>query len=362
MAADIEALLGIGAGKQDLSAMAEALRRQQRGGQILALSPDKQISAMGTGMIDRAGSGATKMGGLNKSALQAEALRTQQDRQAGATKGYRDQQQQNWQANFDADAAQRKGEANKRVQYWDIATGKPMGTASQMEGSGLLVNTNDGTPYDPKKYTLKDPRVGRAAGRGRSPDSFAPPTAKQVKELEDTGLQSKKIDELVAAWQPEFASESAPIGGIENWLAREVPGVATQGMKDQQQWWSRYKNDRELAARNKLFGSALTATEQAEWRKATINPSMQEDQIVRQLELLQKVQQYIAAKAGENAVLKGWNEPWIKSNLGPWMGEQAAAPTGDTGADLSAVPAGEDPDEWAATSDEDKQYFLDYMQ
>jgi len=366
MAADIEALLGIGAGKQDLSAMAEALRRQQRGGQILALSPDKQISAMGTGMIDRAGSGATKMGGLNKSALQAEALRTQQDRQAGATKGYRDQQQQNWQANFEAEAAQREAKANKRgkaVQYWDKVTKEPMGTASQMDGSGLLVNTNDGTPYDPEKYTLKDPNKGRSAERaGYTSKGYKHRTAKQEKDLEESGLSADKVFRLVDDYRSEYAGGFLPVGEAVNALTRTVSGIAGPEMKAKQAWWSDFKSEYEALERHALYGGALTEPEIAQWKKGTISATMQDDQVRRKLALMEKVKQDQVRKLYKAANAKGYNQEVTDTYLGRAVerpevtGASAGVLAGE--ADLSAVPEGLDPKKWASYSQDVKQDIL----
>ncbi len=115
------------------------------------------------------------------------------------------------------------------------------------------------------------------------------------------------------------------------------------------QWWQdyqAYKNE----IRNKLFGSALTATEKGEFEKSQITPGMSAEQIkanlVRQYDIAQRAYNKIA-----NALLKGgYSQSTIEalnpSNINSFLGgdqqqgQPQAQPQAPTASQVTGIPEG----------------------
>ncbi|WP_347270349.1 hypothetical protein [Rhizorhabdus histidinilytica] len=90
---------------------------------------------------------------------------------------------------------------------------------------------------------------------------------------------SKRIDardslgRSLSTFRNDFGGNTIT-GSLENWLQGKF-GTGTPGQRD---WWANfYETDNQI--RNDLFGSALTATEQAAYERTTITPSMQPSEI-----------------------------------------------------------------------------------
>jgi len=120
---------------------------------------------------------------------------------------------------------------------------------------------------------------------------------KLLSDMEEKGSALSNLDNLAERFQPDFAGKYAGIiGDIQN-----VAGSRGIGWKEQAQWWSDYA-ERKNVIRNQLFGSAVTATEKAEFDKADIavgmHPDVITDKLARQREIARRAA-YKLAKAKE---------------------------------------------------------------
>lgn len=121
--------------------------------------------------------------------------------------------------------------------------------------------------------------------------------AKVVNDLVQAGTAVDTWARLKDTYKDEYAGQPLT-GGINNMIGR------TFGDKGQAQWWQDYQGFIN-PERNRIFGSALTPGEKAEWEKAMINPSMAPSQIRDNL----KRQSELSEKAARRHA-----DPYIKSN------------------------------------------------
>tara|TARA_R110002020_G_scaffold230092_5_gene440884 strand:+ start:7083 stop:8120 length:1038 start_codon:yes stop_codon:yes gene_type:complete len=300
--------------------------------------------------LGKTGAAATnqKRQGLLK-ALEAQ-------KKATATKDYRDSTLGLQRSSQEAAQAER---VRKQQQVENTLSGgamynipgfdKPQHVSSNYLGDKVITQTREPVDMTGASKVYKP----SAASTG-----FNKPTAKQQKEFEATAALTDNTNELVSSYRPEYAGGTVPGGGsLSNYVSREAPILASDEMKAKQNWWANYKKQRELTERHELFGSALTATEQEQWRQATINPNMEDSQIQTSINTMQRLQNKIAKKAAGNAAIKGWDPEYIAYNF-----DVEESPNGDvttTEIDFSVTPEGEDPQEWAELTDEERQEYYE---
>lgn len=123
---------------------------------------------------------------------------------------------------------------------------------------------------------------------------YAPPPTKGqqlpgsvVEKLAGQADVGTNLVDLAGSFKDPYAG-NAITGGLENVLGRlggENIGVATEGQAD---WWQQYDRQKN-EVRNKLFGSALTPSEQAAFEAADINPRMDPKRIRANLATQDKI-------------------------------------------------------------------------
>ncbi len=181
------------------------------------------------------------------------------------------------------------------------------------------VEQPDGTVnYEPASQA-----VGKKVPPPRRDARGLPPNA--IKELASTGETATSFIRLSTNFKDEFGGKgSAFIGDIQNTIGRNLGA----GKGDQADWWQDYQNQKNIV-RNKLFGSALTATEAAEFDKANINPGMKPE-IIRKNLSRQKAAAIRAAKKLSGAYRTGgYNEEQINEALGLSAADLADEPAKD---------------------------------
>lgn len=120
--------------------------------------------------------------------------------------------------------------------------------------------------------------------------------AGEITKLSEEGGKYTNLANFNSTFQDRFAGYKLPgVGNAAMTVGRFVPGAVSMmpGMneadiRDGAQWWQgydRYKN----VVRNDLFGSALTATEQAAFERADIGPGMDPAQIRSNLTTQQNI-------------------------------------------------------------------------
>lgn len=147
-------------------------------------------------------------------------------------------------------------------------------------------------PNDPTKAIVVDARSGRQIGA-------APPSKKEkmlptkaINDLVEAGGLAEGTQRSLNTFKDEYAGHTI-VGDWSNTAGRILGDDSGQA-----QWWQDYAMQNNVK-RNKLFGSALTATEKAEWEKTIVTPRMNPQQVrlnlTRQAALEAKAAQKLAA-------------------------------------------------------------------
>ena len=108
---------------------------------------------------------------------------------------------------------------------------------------------------------------------------FKDMTVTLQKDLRDMGGMARQLD-AIPDYKDEWFEEIPFSSSLQSSFADIAPAFATENQKERARYWRDLKNAWELAERHELFGSALTATETAEWRKAIVNQNM-ESHVIR---------------------------------------------------------------------------------
>lgn len=159
-------------------------------------------------------------------------------------------------------------------------------------------------------FTEGTPEYQQLMANGRL-DSKTKSKARQfgLKEIDALTKQGQEIanqNRFTSSWSDKYAGKgggSGTLAELENMWGSNSP-IASKDAKAGANWWRDYKKSSELVERHGLFGAALTATEQAQWQAADINPAMQPDQIRKNMELRSnilrnKIQSKAAAMTAE---------------------------------------------------------------
>jgi hypothetical protein len=164
-------------------------------------------------------------------------------------------------------------------------------------------------------YVPRSQAVGETVPPPRRDARGLPPAA--IKELGEKGELATNFMRLTGTFKDEFGGKGAEFrGSVENWIGRNIG----MGKGDQADWWQDYQMEKNKI-RNKLFGSALTATEAAEFDRATINPGMRPDIIRKNLERQRQMALRAAKKLSKAYEAGGYMPSQIYEALGIPAGE-----------------------------------------
>lgn len=133
-----------------------------------------------------------------------------------------------------------------------------------------------------------------------------------VKDMNEKGGLLEDFTRLDNGFKDEYGGfKTAFAGDTVNTIARNT-GI---GNEERAQWWQDYQNQKNIV-RNKLFGSALTATEKAEFDKANIHPGMTPGTIRENLRLQRDAQRRAAAKLVNTYSKMGYSQEQIEAATG----------------------------------------------
>lgn len=148
-----------------------------------------------------------------------------------------------------------------------------------------------------------------------------PISDKLLSEMEEKGSALSNLDDLTQRFQPEFAGKySSMLGDAQN-----LAGSRGIGWKDQAKWWANYA-ERKNVIRNALFGSAVTATEKAEFDKADINVGMSAENIMDQLARQREIARRAAYKLAKAKEAQGFDVAPLEIALGYKLSDLAPKP------------------------------------
>ena len=190
-----------------------------------------------------------------------------------------------------------------------------------------------GGPADPATITAQ--AAARASGRPAA--SVKPLPQNAVKALSEAGEGFGDLSRIAGSFQPDYAGwRIGKLGEAANQLARTT-GIGNTSAAD---WWSDYAQKRNVV-RNKLFGSALTSQEKAEFEKADITPGMTPDAIQKVLARQQAAATAAARKLAAYHVKTGRDPAEIEAAMGVGLDELGLQGSGgDSGPAAPRPPSG----------------------
>lgn len=112
----------------------------------------------------------------------------------------------------------------------------------------------------------------------------------QQKTLDALSDSLDGINNAIEGYKSGFGNTGLPGGrSLTNWAAANTPGLTTQNAKDAQNWWGQYGRHFTLPEMHSLFGARLNKQEMSRFEQYHIDPNMDDDQIVKNLQQI-KVQ------------------------------------------------------------------------
>jgi hypothetical protein len=147
-----------------------------------------------------------------------------------------------------------------------------------------------------------------------------PPNA--INHLVEAGTLASGADRSMNTFKDEYAGKTV-MGEASNTMGR-LFGDST----GQAQWWQDYAAQNNVK-RKALFGSALTATEKAEWEKAIVTPRMDPGEVRKNLKRQAELEAHAAHKLATPYLKGGFSREAIEGALGVPLDElqQRATPT-----------------------------------
>lgn len=318
MADPIAAMLGLELEDEEQARrLADQLRSQRRAAEAFTMSGTPQIaqgSVKELASIDAAAkqAGSLRQRGLDRAmqqrlqnqrltaAEEAATLAEQRERERmGIERGYdleddrRRRLEEMQQRTREEEQARYDELGSEPVQYTDVVTGR---THQAQFRDGEWIDVGNLLPFDfeNKMSTSEynDLLTRRLAAKGTVDAEYGDPDYKYTEaktkderqfEITDQPKQMMAILEAERNYDPAFAPNVPGTAGLENLVGATAGIPSTELVERQAEFWRTWKFHNELEQRHELFGSALTESEQREWRAATINPNMKPDQIQRHL-------------------------------------------------------------------------------
>ncbi|MGJ4889002.1 hypothetical protein ACQR1Y_12450 [Bradyrhizobium sp. HKCCYLRH3099] len=174
------------------------------------------------------------------------------------------------------------------------------------------------TPYQQQSLDLQRQKAEAAATKEK------PLPSSLQKDLGEKATTSNQLRALETGFKPDYAgSGSATVGDIKNWAARQF----NVGNTDAADWWQQYQAFQNKV-RHELFGSALTATEAAQWERQSINPGMAPDRIKSNLARQREIVDNALRRRADSLKKQGYSAEGIDAEIGPM--EKAQSFTGRT--------------------------------
>lgn len=274
----------------------------------------------GTVDFNKAILGLTKAGDLEGAARIQQLAGSMEDRR------FRQEEAKRAQANADRTFREQQRQFNIGLEGQRVPPGFMQGP------NGALVPRTGG-PADPKYIQS----VTDAKDKGRQM------SVTDITKLSEEGKKYSDIGRFSDTFKDEYGGwGNAALGNAANAAGRYLPeGIVGKGTAEASGWWQgydRYKN----VVRNELFGSALTATEQAAFERADINPGMTSKQIKSNLEMQKNVVTNGLKRKANAMISAGYDPKTIGAAYGISLPDIGVSATGRRGAESpqSAASAG----------------------
>lgn len=172
-------------------------------------------------------------------------------------------------------------------------------------------HANDGNPVIINKQT-GEVMPGSPAGSAPGGKRLETSERKQLKEMADPAIS---LSDLTSAFKPSFGGAlTEATGNAANAFARNF-SMASPDAKDAASWWQQYQRFSNLE-QNKLYGAALSAMEQENFKKAMVTPNMSSDMIKRNLEIQQDIALTALSRYASSLLKDGYKPDSIEAITG----------------------------------------------
>jgi hypothetical protein len=201
----------------------------------------------------------------------------------------------------------------------------PPGFEADPETAGGL-RAKPGGPADPAY-------IGRVAEQRVKPREFS---VTDITKLSEEGGKFANLSGFANTFEDRFAGyKTQAIGNAATWMGRNVPQLVGQDTADAAKWWQGYDRFKNVI-RNELFGSALTATEQAAFERADINASMDPATIRANLKRQQEIAQNGLKRKANALITAGYDPRAISAAYGLRLEDLGVSATSRRGTVVSA--------------------------
>lgn len=294
--------------------------------QFLGVDPNADISGMSPLQIAKAM--ALSEGGAGSLADRNNNPGNLRDPKTGAYKKFPTKE-----AGLAAAAAQvKRNLARGQTTVRSMIEGLPTGGA-QTGGPRVIAQ---GAPK--QQYRMLTPQEKQAAGLDPNLQYQQSPSG-QITPLGGQNKQVKQIpDAVVTKVQPQIDARDTLGSALStfrpdyggHWVlgdrANDLQAIAGTGPAGMREWWARvYSMDNTV--RNQLFGSALTANEQAAWERTTVSPKMRPEAIQANLRQRKAILDKALARRENFLKKNGYDPDAVDALFAPLGGSPQAAPT-----------------------------------
>jgi hypothetical protein len=169
----------------------------------------------------------------------------------------------------------------------------------------------------PEGYFAKQRADEKIAAKGE--DKGRDLNAKQLSDVLKAGTELQNVTRYATTYKDGYGGYgvgSEDLAQFEQQYAAKFPKSSGEQRVAASNWWRDYKRNSEIIERHGLFGSALTASEQAQWSAADINPSLSDQAIKSSIERRNKIVREKAKRYVQLMRAEGYNEESVLIGLG----------------------------------------------
>lgn len=158
-----------------------------------------------------------------------------------------------------------------------------------------------------------------------------------VSKLAEEGGKFSAVNRFATNFKDEYGGATPGLGDARNWVGRTLPdGMVDPSAREGAMFWQDYDKYKNVV-RNDLFGSALTANEQAAFDRADIKNTMAPSVIKANLKTQKDILEGAMKRRASSLVVSGYNPEAISQAYGVPLDQIGVTQTGRSRG--SATPA-----------------------
>jgi hypothetical protein len=192
--------------------------------------------------------------------------------------------------------------------------GQSLDLQRQAANKPVLTEIYDEQTGQPKKVLMHPGTGAHQPVGGAKVDKPRQMSVTDVGKLQEEGGKFSNLTGFATTFKDDYAQ--AVTGNLRNAAARNLPEFMTApDAREAATWWQGYDRFKNVV-RNDLFGSALTATEQAAFEKADVNPTMAPSLIRENLKKQKEIAEAGLKKKAAALISEGYRPESIAAAYG----------------------------------------------